>query len=113
MYETIRKTIAANLGNHNEVFLNGITNAIKEAFSLDIQKRDLTYSVPVGNRQTFVGQTSGDHVFGELANGSQHCNTVQQTVQQPITDYGHSAAKIAPHSQRIARILMLHHIKEG
>jgi hypothetical protein len=24
-------------------------------------------------------------------------------MQQPIVDYGHSAAKIAPHSERIAR----------
>jgi len=103
MYGTISKAMATTLANHNEVLLNDITNTIKEAFSLDIQNRGPTCSVPVGNRQTFVGHTSGDHVFGELANGSQRCNTVQQKVQQLIVDYGHSAAKIAPHSQRIDR----------
>jgi hypothetical protein len=36
MYETISKAIAATLANPNEMFLNGVTNAIKEAFSLDI-----------------------------------------------------------------------------
>ena len=29
MYETISKTMATTLANHNEMFLNGITNAIK------------------------------------------------------------------------------------
>jgi hypothetical protein len=36
MSETISKAMAATLGNHNEILLNGITNAIKEAFNLDI-----------------------------------------------------------------------------
>jgi hypothetical protein len=103
MYETISKAMEATLANHNEVLLNGITNAIKEAFSLDIHNRGPTYSVPIGNKQTFVGQTSGDHVSGEHTNGCQRCNTIQQTVQQPIMDYGHLATKIAPHSRRIAR----------
>jgi hypothetical protein len=58
MYETISKAMAATLTNHNEILLNGITNGIKEAFNLDIQNRGPTYSVPVGNRQIFVGQTS-------------------------------------------------------
>jgi hypothetical protein len=62
-----------------------------------------TYSSPAWNKQTVVGQTSGDHVSRELANGSQRCNTVQQLVQQPILNYGQSAAKIAPHSWRLAR----------
>jgi len=31
MYETISKAMVATLANHNEVLLNGITNAIKEA----------------------------------------------------------------------------------
>jgi len=57
MYETISKAMAGTLSNHNEVLLNGITNAIKEAFSLDIQNRGPTYSIYVGNRQTFIGQT--------------------------------------------------------
>jgi hypothetical protein len=52
--------MATTLANHNKIFLNGITNAIKEAFSINIQNRGLTYSVSVGNRQTFVGQTSGE-----------------------------------------------------
>jgi len=103
MYETISKAMVATLAHHNEILLNGITNGIKEVFSLDIQNRGPTYSVPVGNRQTFVGQTSGDNVSGEHANGSQHCNTIQHTMQQPLVDYGHSVVKIAPHSQRIAR----------
>jgi hypothetical protein len=58
MYETISKAIASILANHNEMFLNGITNDIKEAFSLDIQNRGPTYSIPTGNRHTFVRQTS-------------------------------------------------------
>jgi len=45
MYETISKAIASTLANHNEMFLNGITNAIKEAFSLDIQNRGRTYYI--------------------------------------------------------------------
>jgi hypothetical protein len=57
MYETINKTMVATLVNHNEMFLNDITNFIKEAFSLDIQNRSPTYSVSAGNRQVFVGQT--------------------------------------------------------
>jgi hypothetical protein len=36
MSETISKAMAATLANHNEILLNGITNAIKEAFNLDI-----------------------------------------------------------------------------
>jgi len=55
MYKTISKAMIATLANHNEVLLNGITKAIKEAFSLDIQNKGPTYSIPVGNRQTFVG----------------------------------------------------------
>jgi len=54
MYKTISKAMAATLTNHNEVLLNGITNAIKEAFSMDIQNRGPTYSIPIGNIQTFV-----------------------------------------------------------
>jgi len=53
-----------------------ITNAIREAFSLDIQNRGPTYYVPPRNRQTFIGQTSGDHASREFANVSQHCNTI-------------------------------------
>jgi hypothetical protein len=81
MYETIRKAMATTLANHNEILLNGITNAIKEDFNLDIQNRGPTYSVPIGNRQTFVGQTSGDQVSGELAARNYRCNTIQQSVQ--------------------------------
>ena len=44
-YETINKTMVATLVNHNEMFLNDITNFIKEAFSLDIQNRSPTYSL--------------------------------------------------------------------
>jgi len=66
--------------------------------SLDIQNRGPTYYVTIGNGQTFVGQTLGDHISRELANGSQRCNTVQQSVQQLILDYGQSATKIAPRS---------------
>ena len=68
--------MAVTLANHNEVLLNSITNAIKEAFSLDIQNRGPTYSVPLGNRQKFVEQTSRDHASREFANVSQCCNTV-------------------------------------
>jgi len=50
MYETIYKAMAATWANHNEILLNGITNAIKEAFNLDIQNRGPTYSIPIGNR---------------------------------------------------------------
>jgi len=50
MYETISKVMASTLANHNEMFLNGITNAINEAFSLDIQNRGPTYSIPTRNR---------------------------------------------------------------
>jgi hypothetical protein len=50
-----------------------------------------------------VGKTSGDHISRELANGSLRYNIVQQSMQQPILDYGQSATKIAPHSRRIAR----------
>jgi hypothetical protein len=50
MYETISKVMASTLVNHNEMFLNGITNAINEAFSLDIQNRGPTYSIPTRNR---------------------------------------------------------------
>ena len=103
MYKTMSKAMAATLANHNEVLLNSITNPIKEAFSLDIQNRGRTYFVPPRNRQTFVGQTSGDHASGEHVNVSQRCNIVQQSVQKPILDYGQSATKVAPQSQRIAR----------
>jgi hypothetical protein len=103
MYETISKAMAATLANYNKILLNGISNAIKEAFSLDIQNRGPTYSVSPRNRQTFVGQTSGDHVSRELTNVNQRYNTVQQLVQQSILDYGHSATKVAPQSWRIAR----------
>jgi hypothetical protein len=98
MYETINKAMAATLANHNEVLLNGISNSIKEALNLDIQNRGQTYSVPHGNRQTFVGQTSEDHASREFANISQCCNTVEQSVQQPILDYGQSSTKVAPQS---------------
>ena len=76
MSETISKAMASTLANHNKILLNGITNAIKEAFNLDIQNRGPTYSVPVGNKQMFVGQTSGDQVSGEFANMTQRYNTV-------------------------------------
>jgi len=68
--------MASTLANHNEILLNGITNAIKEAY-LDIQNRGLTYSIPIGNREIFVGQTSGDQASGEFQNLNQRCNTVQ------------------------------------
>jgi hypothetical protein len=108
MYETISKAMASTLTNHNEMFLNGITNVIKEAFSLDIQNRGLTYSIPTENRQAFIGQTSGDQVSREPVVGSQRFNggnVVQQSVQQPMIDYnnGHSVAKIAPQGKRHAR----------
>ena len=103
MSETIGKAMATTLANHNEILLNCITNAIKEAFNLNTQNRGPTYSVSAGNRQIFIGQTSRDHVSRELANRSQHRNTVQQSVQQPVLDYGQSAIKIAPHSRRLAR----------
>ena len=32
VYETISKAMVSTLANHNEMFLNGITNDIKEAF---------------------------------------------------------------------------------
>ena len=63
MSETISKAMASTLANHNEILLNGITNAIKEDFYLDIQNSGLTSSVLAGNRQTFVGQTSGDQCW--------------------------------------------------
>ena len=103
MYETMSQAMAATLANHNLVLLNGITNAIKEAFNLDIQNRGPTYSVPPGTRQAFVRHTSGDHAFGEFANMIQCCNTIQLLVQQPIFDYGQSATKVAPQSRWIAR----------
>jgi hypothetical protein len=103
MSETISKATVSTLANHNEILLNSITNVIKEAFSLDIQNREPTYSVPIGNRQTFVGQTSGDQVSGEFPNVNQHCNTIQQSGQQLGLDYGQSATKVAPQSQRIVR----------
>jgi len=76
MSETISKAMASTLANHNEILLNGITNAIKEPFNLDIQNRGPTYSVPVGNKQMFVGQTLGDQASGQFANMTQHYNTV-------------------------------------
>ena len=54
VYETISKAMTTTLANHNEIVLNGITNAIKEVFNVDIQNKGPTYSVPAGNRQTFV-----------------------------------------------------------
>jgi hypothetical protein len=48
MYETISKAVTTTLANYNEVLLNGITNDIKEAFSLDIQNGGPTYCVPIG-----------------------------------------------------------------
>jgi len=36
MSETISKAMASTLANHNKILLNGITNAIKEAFNLAI-----------------------------------------------------------------------------
>ena len=36
MYESINKAMASALANHNEMFLNSIANAIKEAFNLNI-----------------------------------------------------------------------------
>ena len=113
MNETISKAMASTLANHNGILLNGITNAIKEAFNLDIQNGGPTYSVPGGNKQMFVGQTLGDQVCGEFANMKQCCNIVQQSVQQPMLDYSQSVSKVAPQSRRIARDLMLHLIKEG
>ena len=53
--EIISKAMASTLANHNEILLNGITNAIKEALHLDIQNRGPTYSIPAGNKQMFVG----------------------------------------------------------
>jgi len=76
MSETISKAMASTLANHNEILLNGITNAIKEAFNSDIQNRGPTYSVPAGNKQMFVGQTSGDQVSREFVNMTRCCNTV-------------------------------------
>jgi len=76
MSETISKAMASTLANHSEILLNGITNAIKEAFNLDIQNRGPTYSVPAGNKQMFVGLTSGDQASGVFANMTQRCNTV-------------------------------------
>jgi len=77
MSVTISKVMASTLVNHNEILLNDITNAIKEAFNLDIQNRGPTYSIPAGNRQTFVGQMSEDQASGEFSNMNQYCNTVQ------------------------------------
>jgi hypothetical protein len=54
VYETISKAMTTTLANHNKIVLNGITNAIKEVFNVDIQNKGPTYSVPAGNRQTFV-----------------------------------------------------------
>jgi hypothetical protein len=90
MYETINKAMTSTLANHNEIFLNGITNTIKEAFSLDIQKRGPTYSIPTGNRHAFIGQTSREQASGESLIGSHHFNggnIVQQSVQQLAIDY--------------------------
>jgi len=78
MSETMSKAMASTLANHNEILVNGITNAIKEAFNLDIQNRGPTYSVPLGNKQLFVGQTFGDQASREIVNMNQFCNTVQQ-----------------------------------
>jgi hypothetical protein len=32
------------------MFLNGITNALKEAFNLNIQNKGPTYSIPAGGK---------------------------------------------------------------
>jgi hypothetical protein len=53
------------LANHNEIFLNGITNAIKEAFSLNIENKGPTYFVPSENKQVFIGQASREQASRE------------------------------------------------
>ena len=50
MSETISKAIVSTLANHNEILPNGISNAINEAFNLDIQNRGPMYSVLVRNK---------------------------------------------------------------
>ena len=70
MFETMSKAMASTLANHNEMFLNGITNANKQAFSLNIQNRGSTYFIPARNRQAFVGQTSREQASGEPLVGS-------------------------------------------
>jgi len=76
MSEIISKAMVSTLANHNQILLNGITNATKAAFNLDIQNRGPTYSVPTGNKQMFVAQTSEDQVSGEFENMNQCCNTI-------------------------------------
>jgi len=56
MYETISKAMTSTLANHNEMFLNGITNAIKEDFSPNIQNMGPTYSIPVGTKQILLAK---------------------------------------------------------
>ena len=90
------------------MFLNGITNANKQAFSLNIQNRGSTYFIPARNRQAFVGQTSREQASGEPLVGSHLFNggnIVQQSVQQPTIDYnnGYSAIKIAPQNRGLIR----------
>jgi hypothetical protein len=84
MYKTISKAMTSTLANHNEMFLNGITNTIKEVFNLNIQNRGPTYSIPNGARQMFVGQTSGEQAYEKSLVGSHRFNggnIVQQSVQ--------------------------------
>lgn len=65
MYETISKAMATTLANHNEMFLNCITNAIKEAFNLNIENRGPIYYVPTRSKRMFIGQTSGEYASRE------------------------------------------------
>ena len=51
MYETISKAMSATLMNHNETFINSISNAIKEAFNLSPERRDPVYPNSTGDNQ--------------------------------------------------------------
>jgi len=61
MVETISKTMADTLANHNEVFINSVTNAMKEAlYGAPISQRGLAYTNQMTqNRQAGSPATHG------------------------------------------------------
>lgn len=91
-----------------EMFLNTLTNAMKEAFNQSGGFRGPTYSVQnngrAGTGATNVLPGNGGQVFGS-SSAQQGAGNGQHSVQQPVMDYsvGQLAAKIAPASRRLIR----------
>jgi hypothetical protein len=116
MYETITRAMSTTLANHNDVFLESLTNSLKESLGVGIQSRGPAYSnhntslrrsdATVTNvTPSLNGQASGGIPIQQGGASVQQGGNRQHSMQQPMIDYSvcQSAVKIAPGYKRIVR----------